>query len=62
MYPPNKESGFGKVEGLYAYYSVLSRSFKKTLFLRTGDNSSLPKYMRDLLTHIRPGAPIFLCI
>ena len=41
MYPRNMRGNWGKVSGLYTYYGVLNRLFRKTLTPRDGNTSDV---------------------
>jgi hypothetical protein len=41
MYPKNMRGSWGKVRGLYTYYGVLNRLFRKTLTPRDGNPSDV---------------------
>ena len=59
MYPKNMRSSWGKVSGLYTYYGVLNRLFRKTLTPRDGNPSDVILFQRNLMAAMRPGAPQF---
>jgi len=41
MRPPAHQDNYGKVAGLYTYYSTLNRMFKKKIGMRVGDKKKL---------------------
>ena len=57
MYPKNMRGSWGEVSGLYTYYAVLSRLFRKTLTPRDGNTSDVTLFQRNLMEDKRPGAP-----
>ena len=57
MYPKNMRGSWGKVNGLYTYYGVLNRLFRKTLTPRDGNPSDVILFQRNLMAAMRPGAP-----
>ena len=59
MYPKNMRGSWGKVKGLYTYYGVLNRLFRKTLTPRDGNTSDVTLFQRNLMAAMRPGAPQF---
>ena len=59
MYPRNMRGSWGTVLGLYTYYGVLNRLFRKTLTPRDGNNSDVTLFQRNLMAALRPGAPQF---
>ena len=48
MYPRNMRGSWGKVSGLYTYYVVLNRLFRKTLTPRDGNTSDVTLFQRNL--------------
>lgn len=56
MYHAANQENFEKVNGLYTYFSILNRMFRKTIYLREGYGSHVPNYMRNLLARMREGA------
>jgi len=59
MYPRAERGNVGKVHGLYPYYSVLYRLFRKTLTPRDGNTSDITLYQRNLMAAMKPGARPF---
>jgi len=59
MYPKNMRGSWGKVKGLYTYYGVLNRLFRKTLTPRDGNTSDVTLFQRNLMAAMRRGAPQF---
>ena len=55
MYPRNMRGSWGKVSGLYTYYGVLNRLFRKTLTPRDGNTSDVTLFQRNLIAAMRPG-------
>ena len=49
MYPRNMRGSWGKVSGLYTYYAVLNRLFRKTLTPRDGNTSDVTLFQRNLM-------------
>ncbi|OEL15655.1 hypothetical protein BAE44_0023326 [Dichanthelium oligosanthes] len=61
MYPRNERGGWGKVKGMYTYYSVLNRLFRKTIAPRGGNNTDIFLHPRNLLVRTKPPGEKF-CI
>ncbi|RLN34650.1 hypothetical protein C2845_PM03G31150 [Panicum miliaceum] len=59
MYPKNLRGNWGKVQGLYTYYGILNRLFRKTLTPRDGNTSGVTLFQRNLMAAMRPGSPQF---
>ena len=59
MYPKNMRGSWDKVKGLYTYYGVLNRLFRKTLTPRDGNTSDVTLFQRNLMAAMRRGAPQF---
>jgi hypothetical protein len=49
MYPRAERGSLGKVNGLYSYYGVLYRLFRKTLTPRDGNTSDITLYQRNFV-------------
>jgi hypothetical protein len=49
----------GHVKGLYTYYSILDRLFRKTLTPRDGNTSDITAFQRNLMVAMKPGEPAF---
>jgi hypothetical protein len=47
------------VKGLYTYYSILNRLFRKTLTPRDGNTSDITAFQRNLMVAMKPGEPAF---
>jgi len=59
MYPKNLRGNWGKVQGLYTYYGILNRLFRKTLTPRDGNTFDVTLFQRNLMAGMRPRAPQF---
>jgi hypothetical protein len=59
MYPRNARDSWGHVKGLYTYYSILNRLFRKTLTPRDGNTSDITAFQRNLMAAMKPGEPAF---
>jgi hypothetical protein len=59
MYAPGQEGNAGTINGLYTFYSVLNRSFRKTICPRDGDPINISQYAKNLIANLRDGAPPF---
>jgi hypothetical protein len=57
IYAPGQEGNAGTINGLYTFYSVLNRLFKKTICARDGDRTNISHYPKNLLANLRDGAP-----
>lgn len=55
MYPRNERASWGKVKGLYTYYGILYRLFRKTLTPRDGNTSDITLYQRNLMAAMKSG-------
>jgi hypothetical protein len=62
MYAPGQEGNAGTINGLYTFYSVLNRLFRKTICPRDGDPTNISHYDKNLLANLRDGAPPFSVI
>jgi hypothetical protein len=62
MYVPGQEGTAGTINGLYTFYSVLNRLFRKTICLKDGDPTNISYYTKNLLANMRGGAPPFSVI
>jgi hypothetical protein len=47
VYPRNARDSWGHVKGLYTYYSILNRLFRKTLTPRDGNTSDITAFQRN---------------
>ena len=47
------------MHGLYTFYGVLNKLFRKTLTPRDGYSSDVTLFQRNLMAAMRPGAPQF---
>jgi hypothetical protein len=59
MYPRNARDSWGHVKGLYTYYSILNRLFKKTLTPRDGNTSYITAFQRNLMVAMKRDEPTF---
>jgi hypothetical protein len=59
MYPRNARDSWGHVKGLYTYYSILNRLFRKTLTPRDGNTSDITAFQRNLMVAMKPDEPAF---
>jgi hypothetical protein len=62
MYAPGQEGNAGTINGLYTFYSVLNRLFRKTICPRYGNPINISHYAKNLLPNLRDGAPPFSVI
>jgi hypothetical protein len=62
MYTPGQEGNAGTINGLYTFYSVLNRLFRKTICPRDVDPTNISHYTKNLLANMRDGAPAFSVI
>jgi hypothetical protein len=62
MYALGQEGNAGTTNGLYTFYSVLNRLFRKTICPRDGDTTNISYYAKNLLANLRDGAPPFSVI
>jgi hypothetical protein len=62
IYALGQEGNTGTINGLYIFYSVLIRLFRKTICPRDGDLTNISHYVKNLLANIRVGAPAFSVI
>jgi hypothetical protein len=56
MYAPRQEGNAGTTNGLYTFYSVLNRLFRKTIRPRDGDPTNISQFAKNLLANMRDGA------
>jgi len=54
MYPRDRVGNAGKVTGLFTYYSILNRLFRKTLTLRDGNPSDISAHAKNLMSRMQP--------
>jgi hypothetical protein len=59
MYAPGLEGNAGTINGLYIFYSVLNRLFRKTIYPRDEDPTNISQFIKNLLANIRDGVPSF---
>jgi hypothetical protein len=59
MYAPGLAENAGIINGLYTFYSVLNRLFRKTICPRDGDPTNISQFAKNLLANMRDGAPDF---
>jgi hypothetical protein len=62
MYALGQEGNVGTINGLYTFYSVLNRLFRKTIYPRDEDPTNISHYAKNLLANLRDGAPYFSVI
>jgi hypothetical protein len=62
MYAPRQEMNAESINGLYTYYSVLNRLFRKAICPRDGDPTNISQFAKKLLVDMREGAPPFSVI
>jgi hypothetical protein len=62
MYALGQEGNAGTINGLYTFYSVLKRLFRKTICPRDEDPTNISHYANNLLANLRDGAPPFSMI
>jgi hypothetical protein len=62
MYALGQEGNARTINGLYTFYSVLNRLFRKTICPRDGDPTNISHYAKNLLANMRDGAPTFSVI
>jgi hypothetical protein len=62
MYALGQEGNAGTINGLYTFYSVLKRLFRKTICPRDEDPTNISHYAKNLLANLRDGAPPFSMI
>jgi hypothetical protein len=59
MYARGLEGNAGTIHGLYTFYSVLNRLFRKTICPRDGDPTNISQFAKNLLANMRDGVPSF---
>jgi hypothetical protein len=59
MYAPGQEGNAGTINALYTFYSVRNMLFRKTICPRVGDPTNISQFAKNLLAHMRDGAPPF---
>jgi hypothetical protein len=59
MYPRDQRANAGHVKGLYTYYSVLNRLLRATITPRYGNASDISRFLKNMMTALRPGAGPF---
>jgi hypothetical protein len=57
MYAPRIEGNAGTTNGLYTFYSILNRLFRKTICSRDRDPTNISQFAKNLLASMRDGAP-----
>jgi hypothetical protein len=57
IYALGQEENVGTINGLYTFYSVLNRLFRKTICPSDEDPTNISQYAKNLLANIRDGAP-----
>jgi hypothetical protein len=62
MFAPGQEGNAGTINGLYTFYSVLNRLFRKTICPRDRDPTNISHYAKNLLANMRDEAPTFSVI
>jgi hypothetical protein len=56
---PGLEGNAGTINGLYTFYSVLNRLFRKTICPWDGDPTNFSQFAKNLLAIMRDGVPAF---
>jgi hypothetical protein len=59
MYSLRLEGNAGIINGLYTFYSVLNRLFRKTICPRDEDPTNISHFAKNLLANKRDGVPSF---
>jgi hypothetical protein len=59
MYASGEEGNVGTINGLYTFYLVLNMLFRKTICPRDEDLTNISQFVKNLLAHMRDGAPPF---
>jgi hypothetical protein len=59
MYAPGQEMNAGSINGLYTFYSVLNRLFRKTICPRDGDPTNISQFAKNLLANMMDSTPPF---
>jgi hypothetical protein len=62
MYALGQEGNAWTTNGLYTFYSILNRLFRKTVCPRDGDPTNISQFAKNLLANMRDGAPPFSMI
>jgi hypothetical protein len=62
MYALGQEGNAGTINGLYTFYSVLNRLFRKTICPRDVDPTNISHFAKNLLINMRDGEPAFSVI
>jgi hypothetical protein len=62
MYAPGQEGNAWTINGLYTFYSILNKLFRKTICLRDRDPTNVSQSVINLLANMRDGAPPFSVI
>jgi hypothetical protein len=57
MYAMGQEDNAGTTNGLYTFYSILNRLFRKTVCLRDRDPTNISQFAKNLLANMMDGAP-----
>jgi hypothetical protein len=57
IYAPGQERNAGTINGLYTFYSVLNRLFRKTICPIDGDSTNILQFAKNLLANMRDDAP-----
>jgi hypothetical protein len=57
MYALGLEGNAGTTNGLYTFYSILNRLFRKTVCQRDGDLTNISQFAKNLLANMRDGSP-----
>jgi hypothetical protein len=57
MYAPRLEGNAGTINGLYTFYLVLNRLFRKTICPRDEDPTNISQFAKNLLDNMRVGVP-----
>jgi hypothetical protein len=57
MYALGQEGNAGTTNGLYTFYSVLNRLFRRTMCPKDGDPTNVSQFAKNLLANMRDGTP-----
>jgi hypothetical protein len=57
MYALRQEGNVGTRNGLFTFYSIPNRLFRKTMCPRDGDPTNISQFAKNLLANMRDGAP-----
>jgi hypothetical protein len=57
MYALGLEGNAGTINGLYTFYLVLNKLFRKTICPRDGDPTNISQFAKNMLANMRDGVP-----